>query len=169
MDRIIVVSGSCSPVTAAQIERAEAAGFEAVAVDPRDPDWQAAGDAALAALARGRSPIVATARGTSDPDVIGGERIGAGLGHLLDRLVREAGVSRAVIAGGDTSIAAARSLDLVALTAENAVAPGAALMRGHRADGSSIELALKGGRMGPPDFFVRIRDGMGAEGGVAAA
>ena len=29
--------------------------------------------------------------------------IGTGLGRLLDRLVREAGLTRAVIAGGDTS------------------------------------------------------------------
>ena len=95
--------------------------------------------------------------------------IGAGLGRLLDRLVREAGLTRAVIAGGDTSSAAARALGLVALTAEIPVAHGAALLRGHRADGTSLELSLKGGQMGPPDFFVRIRDGHGTEGGAAAA
>ena len=74
VDRVAIVSGSCSPVTAAQIDHAEAAGFEIVPLDPRAPDWTAAGDAALAALARGRSPLVATARGRSDPAVTDGSR-----------------------------------------------------------------------------------------------
>jgi uncharacterized protein YgbK (DUF1537 family) len=178
VERIAVVSGSCSPVTAAQIERAEAAGFEVIDLDPRAAadaaTWEAAlaraGAAAGSVLARGGSPIVATTRGGRDPAVAAhGERIGAGLGRLLDRLVRDAGLSRAVIAGGDTSSHGARGLGLVALTAETAVAPGAPLLRGHRADGSALEISLKGGQMGPPDFFVRVRDGVHARGGAAAA
>ena len=163
-----MVSGSCSPVTAAQIDRAEADGFDVIPLDPSDADWESgleiATRAALASLSAGRSPLVATARGASDPGVRDGGRIGTGLGRLLDRLVREAGVTRAVIAGGDTSSFAARGLGLMALTAENPVAPGAALLRGHRADGGSLEIALKGGQMGPPEYFVRIRDGMGRNG-----
>ena len=149
--------------------RAEAAGFEVIDLDPHDPDWAAAADTALAALANGRSPLVATARGAGDPAVADGPALGAGLGRLLDRLVREAGLTRAVVAGGDTSSHAARALGLVALTAEAPVAHGAALLRGHRADGSTLEIALKGGQMGPPDFFVRLRDGQATEGGAAAA
>jgi len=168
VERIAVVSGSCSPVNAAQIDRAEAEGFDVIPLDPVETGWESAleiaTEAALAALGAGRSPLVATARGTSDPEVRDGGRIGTGLGRLLDRLVRETGLTRAVIAGGDTSSFAARGLGLVALTAENPVAPGAALLRGHRADGGSLEIALKGGQMGPPEYFVRIRDGMGRNG-----
>ena len=168
VERIAVVSGSCSPVTSAQIDHAEADGFDVIQLDPSDVDWESAleiaTEAALASLSAGRSPLVATARGASDPGVRDGGRIGTGLGRLLDRLVREAGVTRAVIAGGDTSSFAARGLGLMALTAENPVAPGAALLRGHRADGGSLEIALKGGQMGPPEYFVRIRDGMGRNG-----
>ena len=73
--RIVAVSGSCSPVTADQIACAEAAGFETVAADAAlavdEAAWTAecgrAADAALAALGRGRSPIVATARGPRTP------------------------------------------------------------------------------------------------------
>jgi uncharacterized protein YgbK (DUF1537 family) len=168
VERIAVVSGSCSPVTATQIDRAEADGFDVIPLDPSDADWESGLDiatrAALASLSVGRSPLVATARGAGDPGVRDGGRIGTGLGRLLDRLVRDAGVNRAVIAGGDTSSFAARGLGLMALTAENPVAPGAALLRGHRADGGSLEIALKGGQMGPPEYFVRIRDGMGRNG-----
>ncbi len=172
-ERIGVVSGSCSPITAEQIVEAGRAGFKIIDIDPRAADWQAALDAAagtaLTALRRGRSPLVATARGAGDAGVSdAGGRIGAGLGRLLDRLVREAGLTRAVIAGGDTSSAAARGLGIVALTAETPIAPGAALLRGRRADGSTIEIAMKGGQMGGPDFFVRARDGH-RTGGAAAA
>lgn len=157
--RVAVVSGSCSPTTADQIAAAEAAGFVVIDLDPALPDYDAAARAAFAALAEGRSPLVATARGEgtrADPG------LGAGLGRLLDRLVREAGVTRAAIAGGDTSSAAVRALGLAALTAETPVAPGAPLLHGHRAGGPALELVLKGGQMGPPDVFVHLRDGLPA-------
>jgi uncharacterized protein YgbK (DUF1537 family) len=169
VETIAVVSGSCSPITAAQIDRAEAAGFAVIDVHAEAPDWTAAAEAALAALAAGRSPLVATARGASDRRVGDGAALGAGLGRLLDRLVREARLTRVVVAGGDTSSHAARALGLVALTAEAPVARGAALLRGHRRDGGTLEIALKGGQMGPPDFFVRLRDGQETAGGAAAA
>lgn len=158
VDRIAIVSGSCSPVTAAQIDAAEAAGFAVVPLDPRAPDWEAATAAALDALAQGRSPLVASARGNSgegaDPD------LGTGLGRLLDRLIRASGLKRVMIAGGDTSSQGARALGLMALTPETAIAPGAPLLRGHYPDGRSIEIVLKGGQMGAPDFFLRTRDGL---------
>ena len=146
------------PTTAAQIDAAEAAGFAVIALDPRTPDWDAAAAAALAALARGRSPLVASARGRNDTQA--DPALGTGLGRLLDRLIREGGVTRSVIAGGDTSSHAARALGLTALTAETPIAPGASLLHGHRREGPPIELVLKGGQMGPPDFFIQVRDGM---------
>jgi len=169
-ERIAVVSGSCSPVTGAQIDAAEGAGFVLVGLDPHAPDWEAAATAARVALAAGRSPIVATARGRNDPAFADADgRLGTGLGRLLDRLVREAGLTRAVIAGGDTSSHGTRALGLVALTTEAPIEPGASLLRGHRADGTSLEIVLKGGQMGGPDLFVHIRDGLTNRGGVAAA
>ena len=187
--RLAAVSGSCSPVTAEQIDRAEAAGFEPIAIDAAravdgdawDRECARAEALALASLGGGRSPIVATARGPGDPAIAACDRardaagvsaedfnarVGAGLGGLLDRLLRATGVGRAVIAGGDTSSHGARALGLFALTAETAVAAGAALLRGHSEDQArdGLEITLKGGQMGPPDFFARIRDG-----GAAAA
>ena len=179
-DRVAVVSGSCSPVTAGQIAAAEAAGFATIALDPAraaDPgDWQAACDAARdtarAALTAGRSALVHTARGPDDPRIAAFEairrnaddtpaRVGTGLGHLLAGLVDDTGLGRVAIAGGDTSSHGAAALDLFALTAQAMIAPGAPLLRGHAAapgrDG--LEILLKGGQMGPPDIFVQLRDG----------
>jgi uncharacterized protein YgbK (DUF1537 family) len=75
--------------------------------------------------------------------------------------MREARLGRVVIAGGDTSSVGARALGLFALTAEADGGPGAALLRGHSDDPArdGVEIALKGGQMGTPDFFVRMRDG----------
>jgi len=166
-ERVAVVSGSCSPVTAEQIAVAEAAGFAVVRLDVAG-EWAAecgrGATAAVAALGAGRSMIVATARGPVE-----GPRwseafnaaIGSGLGRLLDRVLRETGVRRAAIAGGDTSSHGARELGLHALTAVTAVGPGAAVLRGWSDDPGrdGVELVLKGGQMGPPDVFVKLRDG----------
>lgn len=156
-ERIAVVSGSCSPTTADQIAAAEAAGFLVIDLAPQGPAWPEAAEAALAALRDGRSPLVATSRGQNATEA--DPALGAGLGRLLDRLVEESGVARVVIAGGDTSSRGALALGLKALTAETPIVPGASLLHGHRTSRPPLELVLKGGQMGPPDLFVRIRDG----------
>jgi uncharacterized protein YgbK (DUF1537 family) len=89
------------------------------------------------------------------------ERISAGLGKLLDRLVNTAQVRRGIIAGGDTSSGAAKALGISALTALAPTIPGAALFRAHSNDPgkAGLEIALKGGQMGAPNYFLQIKDG----------
>ncbi len=184
VDRIAIVSGSCSPHTADQIAHAESAGFRAIhldattAVDARA--WTgacaAAADKALAVLGEGRSPLVHTARGPDDPALAAvaaaasrsgsdiatiNAAIGAGLGAILADVARRAGLGRVAIAGGDTASHGAPVLGIDALTIAASLAPGAALLHGHYPDPatSPIEIALKGGQMGPADFFTRLRDG----------
>jgi uncharacterized protein YgbK (DUF1537 family) len=181
-ERIAVVSGSCSAQTAEQIAWAEAHGFAGLRADAAraaDPDaWRGEldrlTDAALAAIGEGRSPLIYTARGPEDeaisalreavtasgaaPELVN-ERIGAGLGEILARLVETAGLRRAAIAGGDTSGYATTALGVAALTVFAPTVPGAALFKAHGADGATLELALKGGQMGTPDFFEWIKEG----------
>ncbi len=184
VDRIAVVSGSCAPVTAGQIARAEADGFAAVtldaatAVDARAfaAECDRAGNDALQALGEGQSPIVATARGPDDPAVARvrtatasaglsasevSARIGEGLGSILARIVREARPERLAIAGGDTSSVAAGALGHWALGAVAPCAPGVPILRGYGDDPATdgIEIALKGGQMGPPTIFADLRAG----------
>ena len=93
-------------------------------------------------------------------------RIGSALGRVLDAVVRRARLRRAVISGGDTSGHASRELGIYALTAlAPTISPGAAIFRAH-GEGShdGLELALKGGQMGSPDYFGWVRDGGGASG-----
>lgn len=174
-ERIAVVSGSVSPVTAAQIEHAGLNGFEPIRLDLTrigDPSaWAAetdrAADAALDAIGRGRDPLVFSAAGPDDaalgafaPTEANNERLGTGLGTILGDVVERAGLRRVVISGGDTSGRAAAMLGIDALTALAPLAPGSPLCRAHAAgrfDG--LEIALKGGQVGQPDFFSAAKRG----------
>jgi uncharacterized protein YgbK (DUF1537 family) len=182
--QIVAVSGSVSPVTASQIDWAQANGFDfidfAAEASLDNERWQAGIDAAVerarAVLSSGRSPLVATARGPNDEAVSRfraklaasncdpveiNARIGGALGEILRRLIGEGGVTRAAVSGGDTSGFAVRSLGAYALEAVAPIAPGAPLCRifstDPRVDG--IEIALKGGQMGGADFFGSVRAG----------
>jgi uncharacterized protein YgbK (DUF1537 family) len=84
------------------------------------------------------------------------------LGRALDRLLSRTNVSRAVISGGDTSGHASLELGVYALTALAPTVPGAALCRAYGLRGRPLQLALKGGQMGDPDYFGSIRQGGGA-------
>jgi 3-oxoisoapionate kinase len=186
-ERIVCVSGSCSPITAGQIAFAERNGFAGIRLDaPRAVDaaeWERelarAADQALAAIGEGRDPLVFTAAGPDDPAVDCmrsavassglppgeiNDRVGAGLGRILDRVLREARLERAVIAGGDTSGHAALKLGIYALTAIAPVAPGSPLCRAHSNDPAHarLEIALKGGQIGAPDFFCAVKHGGGS-------
>lgn len=173
-DRIAAISGSCSPVTAAQIASAARDGFVLQRADPvalvSDPAALArAVDAATATLADGRDVLVFTADGTDTmvglPAGVDGaafnDRLGAALGHLLRDVLARSGVRRAIVAGGDTSSHAVQQLGLHALTVAAPLAPGCPLCHAHSDDNalSGLEIALKGGQMGQPDFFRRTKMG----------
>ncbi len=76
------------------------------------------------------------------------------------RLVQQTGIRRVVLCGGDTSSHAVQQLNLTALTFAGPLAPGAPLCRAHAAGGlDGLELVLKGGQIGPEDFFGIARRG----------
>ncbi len=187
MDRIAAVSGSVSPITAAQIAWAGAHGFAPIPFDAATacglPDALADAEAralsqALVAAAEGKSPLIHTALGPDDPavsrfraalsattltpDRVHG-RLGAALGRILAALLDKTRIGRAVISGGDTSGHALRELGLPALTALAPTIPGAALCKGHgEGPRDGLEIALKGGQMGSEDYFGWVRAGGGA-------
>ena len=89
------------------------------------------------------------------------DAIGSGLGRLVDAVRRRSGIGRVAIAGGDTSGHALTALGVEALSAVAPLAPGAPLCRLHAEDPAStaLEVTLKGGQMGQPDFFIRAMTG----------
>jgi 3-oxoisoapionate kinase len=160
VDRLMVLSGSCSPVTAKQIRRARQDGFAAIRLRSASP-WEVEARSALRALARGKSVVLYTALGPEDRENENASSFGAPLGLFLRRLLLASGVRRILIAGGDTSTHAVKKLGLSALSFAAPLTPGAPLCRGH-ASGSQLdglELVLKGGQIGPEDFFLRVREG----------
>ena len=181
--QIVVISGSCSPVTDRQIGRALEVGFFEVACDSErlaDPRHQAVAiQQALAtahvALAAGRNVIFHTARGPLDSRYLqfargtgkpsrtkreerisaGGARLAVSLAEILESALRLTKSRRAVVCGGDTSTHVARFLGMEALEFVAPVAPGAPLCRVH-APGRIVhgcEIVFKGGQIGRDAFF----------------
>ena len=159
VDRLLVLSGSCSPVTARQIRRAKQMGFAAWRLTGAGP-WNAAAEKARTALASGRSVVLYTALGPQVQVEKRGEKFGAALGVLLRDLVFASGVRRILIAGGDTATHSVKQLGLDALTFAAPLVAGVPLCRGSaKSEIDGLELALKGGQMGPDEFFANVRDG----------
>ncbi len=182
--RIAAVSGSCSPVTARQIDWAEANGFAAIRLDAVAvvdeqrwlPALDAALDEAITAFKAGMSPIIHSASGPADPSVAAlvaatkaagldaetvNARIGQGLGKVLKALIAATGIRRVAIAGGDTSGQALTALGVSALEAEVELAPACAISRASSVDDTldGLEVALKGGQMGPLQYFGLVENG----------
>ncbi len=170
-DALLVVSGSCSPITARQIQFALRNGYHGIPLDPAA--HLGSGEAqigesvvreAVNNLRAGRSTILYSAVGPLPPGATpSDERLGQRMGELLARIL--AGVPqhrRVLLAGGDTSSHAAAQLNLSALTWAASLEPGAPLCRAH-ADRHSgrdgLELVLKGGQVGSEGFFERVRQG----------
>lgn len=173
-ERVAVVSGSCSPVTESQIRWALANGFAGLALDiPRlvgadgEPELQQAVAAGVAALNDGRSVVLYSALGSEgliaarDKVELGG-RIGQQLGRILGELRARTGITRMMVAGGDTSGHAAQQLRIPAVTMVRPIAPGGPLCRAHADDPSmdGIEIVFKGGQVGTERYFGQVRDGV---------
>lgn len=176
VERIAVVSGSCSATTARQIRWAEDHGFRTIALDAArlaDPaDAGATRNEALqrglAALRAGDSVILHTALGpdAADPALNTDQArhgIGRRLGEILRELVIEERLTRVVVAGGDTSSHAIEQLGIHALTTRLPLpeSPGSPLCTAYSDDArfDGLEVAFKGGQIGSDRYFATIRDG----------
>lgn len=157
---LLALVGSLSPVTRAQVELAQ--GYERIAIDParltREPAYlEALRIEALASLEQSNVMLI-----TDKPAGVPAEtgKVAAATGALLRAIMSDARIKRLVVAGGDTSTLAIRALDLWGLSYRSPCTPGAPLCRAHsddpRLDG--LDIVLKGGQMGTPDFFNRVAE-----------
>jgi len=185
-DQMVVVSGSCSPVTADQIAQAEQQGFETVAlnsirfVDEATADFEIneSIEKGLTALGSGKSVILHTGRGPRDPRIgktvdhlktkgfsdldiklRSGAILGRALGRILKQILVRSGVKRAATTGGDTSYYVAESLGVEALEAIAPLAPGSPLCRVYGKGLDGVEMTFKGGQVGTVDFFRQVLKG----------
>lgn len=167
-ERLLVVSGSCSPVTARQIIRSSANGYVALEADVpallrgEEAEESRLVETASAALAEGGNCIVHSAQGPlGEGATAAGDRLGAALGRVAAAAIRRTGLRRLLFAGGDTSSHGVAELGIDALTLAAPIEPGAPLVRAHAADPAvdGLELVLKGGQIGGEDFFETVRLG----------
>jgi uncharacterized protein YgbK (DUF1537 family) len=186
--QVLAVSGSASPLSALQIDAAVDAGFFDLPVDAAalvaasDPSTELAriAEQALLALRAGRSVMLHSARGPQDPRIEamlaalagqgmdreqarheGGRLLGQRFGDLVDALLRAQPLQRLLLSGGDTSSHVTQRLAPQALRVVARLSPGAPLCRtiSRKTHLAGLEIALKGGQMGQPDYFVKALRG----------
>jgi len=161
-DPLLVVSGSCSPVTAAQIAFARANGFEELVIDPvkisaADVIEERIIEQVIRSLQNRQSLIVHT--GNEQVENLSAEKLGTALGSIAKAAAEQAAVKRIVIAGGDTSSYAARAMEIEAVEMIAPLVPGAPLCRAISANKyiDGLEVNFKGGQVGSENYFELLR------------
>ncbi|GGH14165.1 HPr kinase [Alsobacter metallidurans] len=159
-----ILAGSCSAATRGQVADAVSKGVETFALDPvaiaagrltpdHVLDW--------AGPRLGARPVLVYS--TAEPEAVKAAQDKLGrdaAGALVERLLAEvaqgfaaAGVTRLVVAGGETSGAVVGALGVSMLEIGPEIDPGVPWTLA--ADGASMALALKSGNFGAPDFFTK--------------
>jgi uncharacterized protein YgbK (DUF1537 family) len=174
VDRTIILSGSCSPVTDRQIGWALENNFANVPIDTvklRDAKTADAeiGDVVrqiVLSLDNGQSVVSHTCRGPTDPRIEATKRtnirdLGLILGQILRDVLRARSVRRVAVVGGDTAGGVARALDIEALEMIGPLEPGAPLCVVRSGDPAidGVEITFKGGQVGYEDFFGTLLSG----------
>ena len=169
----VVLAGSCSQATQAQVRHWQQAGRPSLAIDARA---LARGEPVAAAALRwaeanlqsptqkneaGAAVLIYTTAPADELQAVQAElgalRAGAlvehGLAQIACGLVAQ-GVRRLVVAGGETSGAVVQALGVSQLRIGPAICPGVpwTQVEGRPAD-DALHLALKSGNFGGPDFF----------------
>lgn len=156
---LLVVSGSCSPVTTAQIEYAKENGFAEMVVAAEQMLHKGAVEADVLQrivdiLQQGKNLVVHTGqRATAS---VASEITGKVLGTIARHAILSAGLKRVIVAGGDTSSHAALEMEVEALEMMAPMVSGAPLCKVHSRNKNinGIEINLKGGQVGGKDYFL---------------
>ena len=158
-----ILAGSCSAATRGQVAEAEAAGLPALRVQPEALadgrqtisdifDW--------AGAHLGERPVLIYSTAAPDEvsaaqDRLGRERSAALLEDTLAAVARglvARGVTRLIVAGGETSGAVIEGLGIKALEIGPEIDPGVPWTM---SDTTRLCLALKSGNFGAPNFFLK--------------
>lgn len=186
--QVLVLSGSCSPVTAKQINHAIKDGFKAVAIPAHIFSTERQSKAvisqcaeqAITFLGQGYPVIIHTNLGAADPrteetyTILSGQgceeeemsfRAVQVYGHVLGQITLQVAkrglLQRLVVAGGDTSSYVARTLRITAVEMIRPFSSGAPMCRAHASFDAinGIEVNFKGGQVGDQYYFTDILKG----------
>ncbi|WP_163399596.1 four-carbon acid sugar kinase family protein [Flavobacterium fluviatile] len=184
---LLVLSGSCSPVTSGQIEYALKNGFleiplesKAVVSEYQNEIIENAVSEIIRNFNNGKSTILHTSAGSNDPRIAETEAYfsakgfseneiqkqcstlyGSVLGRITKEVLKAVPLKRILFAGGDTSSYAASELDILALEMIAPIAPGAPLCKAISDNKwlNGIEMNFKGGQVGTADYFIKVLKG----------
>ncbi|WP_425399419.1 four-carbon acid sugar kinase family protein [Aeoliella sp.] len=159
---VLVLAGSCSPVTAGQVAAAQAAGMEKLTLTVEQLN---SGDGWVAEVARqvvdcmaaSQSVIVATEAKTEGSE-LSAELLGRCYGRLCQLVLQQSRPDLLVIAGGDTSSHTARSLPIECLEMAATLTTGAPVCRVASPEPwlDGLKIVLKGGQVGQPEFLANL-------------
>lgn len=186
-NQLLIMSGSCAPPTAEQINFVLNHGFKGIRLDSPalvDPATQKeartnAVQQALTLLDAGENLVMYSALGPDDPaisktnermEAIGlnpktiGHQLGSQQGLIVREIVEQANLHRICVCGGDTCGYVSQQLGIFALRMIIPVAPGAPLCRAYSENQhfDGLEISLKGGQNGVYDYLARIYYGLQA-------
>jgi uncharacterized protein YgbK (DUF1537 family) len=165
---VLVVSGSCSPITAKQIETARSDGFAEIFIDP-DKLWrpQQTSEIGLCAanrLSQGQSIVLHTCMGPDDTRLANRNsnhslNLGQALGSIVKSCLQAFKPAALCLAGGDTSSQMARCLGIRSMEWAAEFVPGAPICRALLSDPlvDGLLFNFKGGQVGSPDYFINLR------------
>ena len=158
---LLVISGSCSPVTATQIAWALAHEFHEIVIDATavcdSNDIESIINVyvseAISIIQENRSVIVHTGHKTVEN--LSSEKLGTALGLTAKAIVEKAAIKRVVISGGDTSSYAARAMEIEAVEMMAPLVVGAPLCQASSKNMAihGLEVNFKGGQVGGEDYF----------------
>jgi 3-dehydrotetronate 4-kinase len=159
----IILSGSCSAMTNRQVSAYVSGGQPSFRLNPLDLaengveevfEW-------LSAQASGRTPVVYATAAPHDVHVaqnkLGRERAGAVVEATLAACAikaRDLGFRRFVVAGGETSGAVTKALDIRQLRIGKEIAPGVPWCFAKTGE-HHVAITLKSGNFGTEDFFAK--------------
>jgi uncharacterized protein YgbK (DUF1537 family) len=159
-----ILAGSCSTATRGQVQAAIAAGLPTLRIDPlviASGEIDAARILAWATKQPADRPLLVYS--SADPDAVAAAQGKLGrdnAGRIVEETLAataiglaDAGFSRMIVAGGETSGAVVKSLGVTTLEIGPEIDPGVPWTRA--IGGRDMVLALKSGNFGAPDFFLK--------------
>jgi uncharacterized protein YgbK (DUF1537 family) len=184
---LLVLSGSCSPVTSKQIEYALENGFLEIALESNVVNTQNQAKIIKNTIAQivdnfnnGKNTILHTSTGPNDPRIAETEAYfaakgvatndiqkhcstiyGSVIGQITKEVLKAVQLKRILFVGGDTSSYAASELGILALEMIAPLAPGAPLCKAVSDNEwvNGIEMNFKGGQVGTVDYFIKVLKG----------
>jgi uncharacterized protein YgbK (DUF1537 family) len=165
-----ILAGSCSGATRRQIDiHKESHPTLAIDVD-KVMSGETTSDHIVEFIARnhGQAPLAYSSGTPEEVNAMQAKYGRAEVAAKLDsffadtaRKLVQSGVTRLVVAGGETSGAVVSALNLGALTIGQEIDPGVPVLLSNA--GKPIALALKSGNFGGPDFFVKALERLEAK------